>query len=121
MLAALYDIAVYPAVPFGLCTFVCKPCLSVCRYVGDDALFMTGAPIRNVVYVVGVREAGLQAALDTGTVTGPGKLPLWSSTDVDPGVFFLHGHVCICVRMLAPNFSWCVYSAICSTSRVGAH
>jgi hypothetical protein len=50
-----------------------NPVLSVCRYVGDDALFMAGAPIRNVVYVVGVREAGLQAALDAGTVTGPGE------------------------------------------------
>ncbi len=29
---------------------------------------------------------------------------LWSSTDVDAGDLYLHEHVCMCVRMFAPNF-----------------
>ncbi len=34
-----------------------------------------------------------------------GTTPLWSSTDADACVLFLHGHaVCMCVRMFAPNF-----------------
>ena len=56
----------------GICALLCI--LVAARYVGDDSLIMAGAPIRNVVYIVAIREAGIQAAVDGGAVTSAGRI-----------------------------------------------